>query len=32
MFINTSGSAPKRSAKFGREKRTFGGKKEDYTD
>ena len=29
MFIHTRGSAPKRSAKFGRQKRTFGGNKEE---
>ena len=29
MFIHTRGSAPKRSAKFGRQKRTFCGKKEE---
>ena len=29
MFINTHGSAPKRFAKFGRQKRTFCGKKEE---
>ena len=28
MFMHTRGSAPKRSAKFGRQKRTFCGKKE----
>ena len=27
MFIHTCGGAPKRSAKFGRQKRTFCGKK-----
>ena len=27
MFIHTRGSAPKRFAKFGRQKRTFCGKK-----
>ena len=29
MFMHTRGSAPKRSAKFGRQKRTFCGKKEE---
>ena len=29
MFIHTRGRAHKRSAKFGRQKRTFGGKKEE---
>ena len=29
MFIHTRGSAPKRLAKFGRQKRTFCGKKEE---
>ena len=29
MFIHTCGSAPKMSAKFGRQKRTFCGKKEE---
>ena len=32
MFIHTRGGSPKRSAKFGRQKRTFCGKKEEKAE